>query len=87
MSTLLDEETVILDGLDFQPPCEQEDGKTAKFLMLCRGCRKGPMLCAECVTAWKQMVDRWQNVGATVNCKHCLRSSRSFHEAVEVVAL
>lgn len=43
MSTLLDEETVILDDLNFEPGCEiftsgKECGQEATHQMLCNGC-------------------------------------------------
>lgn len=86
MSTLLDEETIVLEGLDVVPRCEWKRlslEHEAEVAMMCRGCRNSVLLCKKHVEKVRATLDRARIIG----CTQCGRESRSFDEAVEVVEL
>lgn len=88
MSTLLDEETVILEALDFDIRCNQ-GSHSADVIVRCRGCKAGTPLCAEHAELVHSIVDAAIAAGDVVHlvCVGCLRSAWSFDDAVEVVPL
>jgi len=47
VSTLLDQETVVLEGLDFEPPCEDRNtpAHAATHTAQCRACGKVLLVC------------------------------------------
>lgn len=89
MSTLLDEETILLEGLDFEIPCSAKVDHTADVSVLCRGCGSGAMYCAEHAEAIRRNVDLILAASplGVVACAHCKRVARSFDELAKVVPL
>ncbi|MGF3055642.1 hypothetical protein [Microbacterium sp. YY-01] len=86
MSTLLDEETVLTEQLDEQPPCEVAESDGAVVAVLCRGCRHTILLCrSHCAKVLAALARRL--LERPLKCKHCGHVSRSLHETIEVVDL
>lgn len=57
MSVLLDEETVVLEGLDFEAPCEHSEGHAAQRVVRIRCCRAGITLCTAHVDLFRDWVE------------------------------
>jgi hypothetical protein len=57
MDTLLDQETVVIESLDFEPPCidESEPEHGADTVLTCKACGKVLLVCEKhlAVTRWK----------------------------------
>jgi len=88
MSTLLDEETVVLDGLDFEPPCNY-GGHSAVVSVQCRGCGHGALFCQEHADEVRASVERLieSSASSAVMCGKCMRIAFTFDELVKVVPL
>lgn len=88
MSVLLDEETVVLEGLDFDAPCNY-GSHAASVSILCRGCRHGALFCEEHADEVRRSVDHLieSSASSAVMCGKCLRVAYSFDELVVVIPL
>ncbi|GAA3948161.1 hypothetical protein [Microbacterium soli] len=88
MSTLLDEETVVLDALDFEIPCAR-GGHDAEFFVKCRGCDlNAGNLCARHLANVRRRVEDIVRAGIFIpRCAFCGRPAMSFDEAYKVVPL
>lgn len=88
MSVLLDEETVVLDGLDFDVPCVHED-EPAEFFVKCRGCddNAGHLCGRHLAAARRRVTELGLNPFVQPRCAVCLRETASFDDAYVVVPL
>lgn len=88
--TAVDERVESIEHLDFAPPCEYQEPVPehgAEVMARCRHCSHAVLLCETHCATWREQIIRWVDRGAAVTCLHCLRDSRSFDEACEVVPL
>lgn len=84
MSTLLDEETVVLDALDFEPGCQVGE-EAAEFVVTCRSCDLTVLLCETHVaTARKTASDFLNKASRFIYCRRCAAKARSFDELLDV---
>lgn len=70
MSVLLDNETVVLDGLDFEVPCatrQCDDKATWALSIVC--CGISTTKCEHCQDIWKAHVERM--LGTPIRCFSC----------------
>lgn len=87
MSVLLDEETVVLEGLDFTVPCAA-GGHSAEVWVQCRTCRKNAAaLCIEHLKVKREEVARKLLTSPAVGCARCDAVGMSFDELFEAVPL
>lgn len=87
MSVLLDEETVILEGLDFAVPCEA-GGHAAEVWVQCRSCRKNAgALCVTHLQVKREEVARKLMTSPAVACARCEATGTSFDQLFEAVPL
>ncbi|MEU4016211.1 hypothetical protein AB0E56_13210 [Microbacterium sp. NPDC028030] len=88
MSVLLDEETVVLDSLDFEVPCNRGE-HAAEVMVRCRSCGSGSMLCRDHLAKVRQRVEEFLAARAFALCKcaDCGDFGFTFDELVEVVPL
>lgn len=87
MSVLLDEDTVVLEALDFEIPCAKCEQKAA-FFVKCVGCNlNAGHLCAGHLTLVRLRLEGIVSMGITPVCAYCGRESKSFDTAYQVVKL
>jgi hypothetical protein len=88
MSTLLDEETVLLDALDFEVPC-LTGGHAAQVSIACRHCKDQAFYCRD-HWGWKRRrIAEFLSLSlfSTVVCSACKTSAYSIEDLVQVVPL
>ena len=85
---LLDEETVVLEGLDFEVPCNRGE-HPAEVSIRCRTCGSGSMLCRPHLARCREAVEEFLAVRpfAICRCADCGAFGFTFDELVEVVPL
>lgn len=69
MSVLLDEDTVVLNALDFELPCAIETDHAAEIALTCRGCGQASLICRRDLRVFRE----WLRARArdVVTCKAC----------------
>lgn len=87
MSVLLDEETVVLEALDFETPCAIEDSHAAHYTVACRSCAIENILCGTHAAGYRDWVEEKLALGNTVFCKRCGFHIKSFRAGFKVVPL
>ena len=91
MSVLLDEETVVLNELDFDIPCivDMDGGHAAEVIVECRFCPVSAYHCWEHWTNKRRRIDDYlaDSVFSVVTCKDCRTTVGTLDELVRVVAL
>ena len=88
MSTLLDDETVVLDALDHQVPCERGSDHAAALFLACRTCHEGTFLCREHYErARKYLEEMVASNRLVLGCAACNTRADSFDELVKVVPM
>ena len=87
MSTLLDEERVVLEGLDFAVPCEA-GGHAAEVWVQCRFCRKNAgALCHPHLIVKRTEAALKLAGSALIACAACKTPGRAFDDLFEAVPL
>lgn len=88
MNTLMDEETVVLEALDFDVPCRY-GSHAAVVSITCRGCGRGALFCGGHAEYVRAEVERMIAASAAlaVTCGHCRRVAYTFDELVVVIPL
>lgn len=89
MSVLLDEETVVLDSLDFDVPCSYpvQEAHAAEVVATCRTCSNGGFACTGHVQRDRE---RWSvavALGASPRCNQCKTTGATLDDVFVVVAL
>lgn len=88
MSVLLDEETVVLDALDFDITCQVTGDHPAEFAIGCRHCDHVILMCVTHLAAAR---DRAVKIVASpkhiIRCVRCLAEARSFDELFTVTGI
>lgn len=79
MSVLLDEEAVVLEGLDFEVPCAAGEHK-AEFVITCRHCHKVTFICARHLA---KLRSSFRDV-VTVTCLGCGFTGPTMDDVAEV---
>lgn len=89
MSVLLDEETVVLDALDFDVPCSYPVGEAhaAEVVARCRTCANGGFACTGHVQRDRERWDVSVALGAKPRCKQCKTTGTTFDDVFEAVPL
>ncbi|WP_295104418.1 hypothetical protein [uncultured Microbacterium sp.] len=89
MSVLLDEETVILEGLDFEERCDakQGDEHAAHVMTRFRCCGSTGLLCTPHMENQRVGVNGRLALGFRIICGYCETDVTSWEELVEVVPL
>lgn len=89
MSVLLDEETVILDGLDFEERCDvKKAGEHAADVMTrFRCCGATALLCTPHMKNQREGVNGRLALGFRIICGYCEVDVTSWDDLVEVVPL
>lgn len=87
MSVLLDEDTIVLEGLEFEIPCVNGGDHAAELSFGCRFCPQQGFLCREHWKARRRIVDDYLAVhpGSTVVCAMCRTSALCLDDLVRVV--
>lgn len=83
MSTLLDDETIVLEKLDDTVACQWCEAR-AEVAALCRGCRKTQFFCRG---HYANMRERLDLPWIRIICKTCGHHGFSFDETIETVEL
>lgn len=83
MSVILDEEAVILEGLDFEAPCAAPTEHAANVLLRTRCCRTEVLLCGAHLSVIREAFE----TRVVSKCKSCGHRTFSFDDAAEVVPL
>lgn len=87
MSTLLDEETVVLDALDFEVPCEAGE-HAAEVWVQCRSCRENAgALCRPHLQVKRAEAAIKLFYSARIGCAMCNTTATDFDELFEAVPL
>lgn len=87
MSTLLDDDTIVLEQLDFDVSCVHCDGK-ADVYVKCRGCESNAgNLCADHLVKMQAYIEMLILGFMIPRCRSCLRLATSFGSAYQVVPL
>ena len=87
MSTLLDEETVVLDALDFEVPCEAGE-HAAEVWVQCRFCRENAGALCRVHLQMKRGEAAWKLIFvARIACASCNTTATDFDELFEAVPL
>lgn len=88
MSTLLDDETVVLEHLDFEVPCQVGE-HAAHVSIACRSCRDQAFYCRDHWEAKRRRVDEFlrSSIFAVVVCAACKLHAHSIEDLVEVIEL
>jgi hypothetical protein len=89
VSVLLDEETVVLEGLDFEVPCEAKQGSehAAHVMTRFRCCGATGMLCTPHMKNQREGVNGRLALGLRIICGYCETDVTSWDDLVEVVPL
>ena len=88
MSVLLDEETVVLEGLDFDVPCEVRGHAKASVIVTCRTCKTHSLLCQRHYDRMRARVTMLEsNPSFFIKCGFCQTWARRFDDLVEVTPL
>lgn len=88
MSTLTDEDTVVLEGLDFEIPCGA-GGHAAHVSIACKHCGDQGFLCRDHWGKKRRRVDEYLRVHilGVVVCSVCKTQAWSVEDLVQVVPL
>ncbi|MGX1932070.1 hypothetical protein [Microbacterium resistens] len=87
MSLLLDEETVVLEGLDFEVACAHAGHAEADVLVSCRFCGNYAYLCAAHYETSRIQFDCLFLLGGVPNCVKCKAAGATYEELFEVTPL
>lgn len=89
MSTLLDNETVVLDDLDFEERCDVSHlpEHAADVVTRFRCCGASGLLCTGHMEAQRQGVNARLALGIRIVCGYCGEDVKSWDELVEVITL
>lgn len=87
MSVLLDEETVVLEGLDFEVPCVMASAveHAATVLIRCRGCGSTAPICDEHLEGMRTACTRKGAI--RVECTQCGAGGPDLDSVSEVIPL
>lgn len=85
MSVLLDDDTIVLEQLEFQPPCcyPTRDTHAAQLSIRCRTCNRSALICEPHLTAERARID----AAALVMCLGCRARAATLDDLVEVLPL
>lgn len=87
MSVLLDEETVVLEALDFEVPCRKVGDHAAELAFTCRSCGFVDFSCRPHFEELRRIVDAWAERGVRAVHVRCGFRATSLDELVRVVTL
>jgi len=89
MSVLLDEETIVLEALDFEERCMSKiaPAHSADVVTRFRCCGAGALLCEGHLTNQRKTVDALLARGERIICGYCAAEFISYEDGVEVIPL
>lgn len=89
MSVLLDEETVVLEALDFEERCMSKTAPehSADFVTRFRCCGAGALLCERHLANQRKSVDALLARGERIICGYCAAEFVSYEDSIEVIPL
>jgi hypothetical protein len=88
VSTLLDEETVVLEALDFEVPC-LTGGHAAQLSIACRHCEDQAFYCRDHWERKRRRIEEFlsKSLFSMVVCATCKTSAYTVEDLVQVVPL
>lgn len=88
MSVVLDQDTVVLDKLDFETPCEFPRAEThaAEVIMQCRHCGAHAIICRAHLDRLRRRVEQ-ARPPRVVTCITCHAEENDLDDLIEVVPL
>ncbi|WP_067198868.1 hypothetical protein [Microbacterium sp. XT11] len=88
MSVLLDEETVVLEGLDFEVPC-LTGGHAAQLSIACRTCQDQAFYCTDHWARKRREIEEFLSTSilSMVACASCKTVAYTVDDLVTVVPL
>jgi ribosomal protein L37E len=88
MSVLLDEETIVLEDLDFEIPCEKIGDHAAELSVSCRGCGHTQFICRPHFEAGRKRIEEIAaTTGRRIVHRRCGNASMTVHGLAKVVPL